>query len=89
MSKRTLILMALCCLMVGMFATTAVAQDMELWVGADELPVSPLACPEGVEAVMPEATEMADSTEMAMMVAHQLMHLTSPDKKSLWLTCRN
>ncbi len=67
MSKRTLILMALCCLMVGMFATTAVAQDMELWVGADEGSVSPLACPEGVEAVMPEATEMADSTEMAMM----------------------
>ncbi|MDX1995911.1 MAG: substrate-binding domain-containing protein [bacterium] len=70
MSKKMLVLTLLCVLIVGAFATTAVAQEGERWVGSDDQPTTPLACPEGVEPVMmPEMTEMAEgeATEEAMM----------------------
>src|SRR5512134_1126381 len=57
MSRKLLPIVTLCVLVVGLFVMPVAAQD-ERWVGADELDVAPLDCPEGVTPA-PEATEAA------------------------------
>lgn len=63
MTKKSLLLVLVCALVLWAFAIPTIAQEEERWVGADDLPTNPLDCPSDESA---EATETpADMAEEA------------------------
>ncbi len=54
MSRKTVTMIVLLSMLMGLFALPVASQEEERWVGSDDLPVNPLECPEGFG---PEATE--------------------------------
>jgi ABC-type sugar transport system substrate-binding protein len=77
MNKRVFAIIAIIVLALSMMTFGIAAQDEERWVGADDLDVSPLACPvpEGEEA--PE--EMEDTEMMEMPEYNGGLAVDAPD----------